>query len=229
MFKILVVEDSKDYQLIIKTVLEPLFAITICETGAEAIQKINSEDFDLALIDIVIPDMSGLQICNYIKTLKSAKHTSVILVTSKDTIEDKSKGFDCGADDYLTKPFHHKELLMRINARLRNNETHKAEQVSVPGLEIEISKQRVIRLSDMKSLDLTRSEFKLLLCFVQRVDHLLSRQQILDLVWPTNLNISERTVDSHISNLRKKLLGVDVEISAVHGSGYRFNYYKKVA
>jgi DNA-binding response OmpR family regulator len=150
------------------------------------------------------------------------------LLTSKDTIDDKVQGFEFGADDYITKPFNSRELQARIKNKLR----HGKKQVgvfSIASLEIDQSKQRVSSSIDKKTIDLTRIEYKMLMCFIQRIDHVLSRSQILDLVWPNDLSISERTVDSHVSNIRRKISGSCVEISAVQGSGYRCTVSKNSA
>ncbi len=226
---ILVVEDAKDYQVIIGAALKADYTFKFASSGAEALELVKHEKFDLLIIDVVLPDMNGLQICNYIKNQKGTADIPVILVTSKDTTEDKVKGFDTGADDYLTKPFHFNELIARVKARLRSSKNTENDEIFIPDLKIDLKKQNVWIISQDRSLDLTRVEFKLLVCFAQRVDHVLTRQTILDLVWPQNLNISERTVDTHISNLRKKLAGINLNINAVHGNGYRLSIIKTAA
>ncbi|MCB0355860.1 MAG: response regulator transcription factor [Bdellovibrionales bacterium] len=226
--KILIVEDSKDYQLMLKAIIDNNFHSQLAENGSQALDLISKSHFDLIIIDIVLPDMSGLQICSYVKSQNSLKDTPVILLTSKDTVDDKVKGLDSGADDYITKPFDFKELDARIRSQLRRK-NKSTDSLYIPGLEINLDKQTVYVPFQDKTIDLTRIEFKLLVCFSQRIEHVLSRQQILDIVWPNDLNISERTVDSHISNLRKKLLSTGIEILAVSGSGYKFTTIKKSA
>lgn len=227
--KILVIEDAKDYQVIIGAALKANYDFKFASSGSEALEILKNEKFDLLIVDVILPDMSGLQICNYIKNQKDTAEIPVILVTSKDTTEDKVKGFDTGADDYLTKPFHFNELVARIKARLRNIKKSDNDEIFIPDLKIDLKKQNVWIVSQQRSLELTRVEFKLLVCFAQRIDHVLTRQMILDLVWPQNLNISERTVDTHISNLRKKLAGIHLHINAVHGNGYRLSISKNAA
>lgn len=226
--KILVVEDTKDYQMIIGAALKSDYDLKFATTGSEALEILEKYKFDLLIVDIMLPDMSGLQICNFVKNQKDTAETPVIMVTSKDTTEDKVKGFDTGADDYLTKPFHFSELVARVKARLRSSKNSENE-IFLPDLKIDLKKQNVWIVSQERSLDLTRVEFKLLVCFAQRIDHVLTRQTLLDLVWPQNLNISERTVDTHISNLRKKMDGVHLSINAVHGNGYRLSVSKTAA
>lgn len=225
-YSILVIEDSFDYQIILKKILTSEHDVTVVSTGKEAIEIISHKKFDLFLIDVMLPDMSGLQICNFIKNQRSTKDIPIILVTSKNQIEDKIKGFDIGADDYVTKPFHLEELGARIKARLKTAKNTASDTIEIPGLLIDLNKQSVMDTRNSRYFELTRVEFKLLVCLAQRIDFVLSREVILNEVWPTNLNISERTVDTHISNLRKKLQGVNVKIAAVHGNGYRFSIEK---
>ncbi len=227
--KILVIEDSIDYQIIINVILKDEFDLFFAKNANESMSMIANETYDLILIDIVLPDISGYQICSFIKSQKHLTKTPIILVTSKDTIEDKTIGFTVGADDYITKPFHHKELYLRVKARLNQNSINtNIDQINLSNLQIDLQKQRARILSENKFLDLTRLEFKLLVFFSERLDLILTRQQILDCVWPNNLNISERTIDSHISNLRKKLGGLDFELRAISGIGYRFSICSSV-
>lgn len=220
--RILVIEDSADYQLMIEESLKSHYDLDFASNGSQALKTLNENSYNLFLVDIVLPDMSGLQICSYIKSQDSLKNTPLILLTSKDTVEDKVKGLDSGADDYIVKPFDFKELDARIRSHLRRTSDGSQKQsIFLGSLELILDKQIVRKVKDNQTVDVTPIEFKLLICFARRVDFVLSRQQILDLVWPNNLNVTERTVDSHVSNLRKKIVGMGVEISAVHGSGYR--------
>lgn len=230
--KVLVIEDTKQYQIVIESCLGEECELSFAATGKEAFEMLNAKKFELVLIDVVLPDMNGFQICNYIRSQSSIKETPVIMVTSNDTIEDKKKGFDLGADDYITKPFHHKELTLRVRARLNSiarRGLSEKETIQIPGFEIDLSKQHVRSVPAGHQFDFTRVEFKLFVFFCKHLDHVLSRQQILDAVWPNNLEISERTVDTHISNLRRKISGHGVQLSAVHGSGYRFSLVHQAA
>lgn len=230
MKKILVIEDSPEYQLMVRTSLESHFDVFFCETGGEAIDLMKNEDFDCFIVDVGLPDMSGFQICNFIKSQKNTSQTPVILLTGKESIEDKTTGFGNGADDYITKPFHLKELLLRVNARVKDLEANLAsDKIYIGDCEINFNTQTVLHLTSKSEIELTRIEFKILTYFSSKVDFVISRQQLLDSVWPNNLNISERTIDSHISNLRKKMSNTKCNVVAVHGSGYRFVLLKKEA
>jgi DNA-binding response OmpR family regulator len=226
--KILVVEDAIEYQMMLKATLGQDHELVFVDRGETALSQLMNEQFDLVIIDVVLPDMSGLQICTYIKSQERLSAVPVVLLTSKDTIEDKIQGFEFGADDYVTKPFNSRELQARIKNKLRQGKKQTGV-FNISDLEIDQDKQRVSSIIGKKVIDLTRIEYKMLMCFVQRIDLVLSRGQILDLVWPNELSISERTVDSHVSNIRRKISGSGVEISAVQGSGYRFTISKKTA
>lgn len=238
MKQILVVEDSEHYRIIYRAVLGALYRVEFAETGSKAIELISHKKFDLIIVDVVLPDVTGLEICNFVKTQKSFQQTPILMVTAKDSIDDKSLGFDNGADDYLTKPFHHKELLMRVRARLRqlqqssqldSEQQIESHDLHVPGLSIDLIKQKVVDNESGKLMELTRLEYKLLIVFARRLDHVLTRHQLLELVWTDNLNVSERTVDSHISNLRKKIQSLPIELTAVPGVGYRLSIKKQAA
>ena len=238
MMRLLIVEDSEHYRMIYRAVLGSVYIVEFAETGSKAIELISQKRFDLIIVDVVLPDVTGLEICNFVKTQKSLQQTPILMVTAKDSIDDKSLGFDNGADDYLTKPFHHKELLMRVRARLRPLPSHSQQEseqhidshdLHVPGISIDLIKQKVADTESGKLLELTRLEYKLLIVFARRLDHVLSRHQLLELVWTDNLNVSERTVDSHISNLRKKIQSLPVELTAVPGMGYRLSIKKLAA
>ena len=226
--RLLVIEDSREYQLILKQALKDDWEAIFAKNGQEALSNLESNHFDLILVDVVLPDMSGLQICSFIKTQSKLANVPVILLTSKDSVEDKVKGFDCGADDYITKPFDFRELSARMK-RFSNSLKKDISKIELLDLEIDKNKQKVFSKQLKSTIELTPIEYKLLICLSQRVDHVLSRSQLLDLIWSDDLNVSERTVDTHVSNLRKKLKGTNVEIDAVRGCGYRFQFVKKAA
>ncbi len=219
--KILIVEDSPEYIQIIKAAVESTYEAIVAENGSEALGVLTGGGIDLVLLDIVLPDILGYQICNYIKSTPELRKVPVIFLTGNNQLEEKLQGFDSGGDDYLTKPFHYKELLARISANLRTAPSEGSSVLKIEDLNIDVSKQLVFNISTDSRVELTRIEFKLLLCFVKHPDWILSRDQILNKVWPDKLSIADRTIDSHISNLRKKLKRSRVCFEAVHGLGYR--------
>ena len=226
--KILLIEDQVIYQRMTQSMLGDQFELDIASNGEEAFRLIQDNRYDLFLVDIMLPDVSGLQICTHIRSQKETVHTPILIVTSKEDTEDKIQGFNFGADDYIVKPFHAKEFVMRINSRLKRTDASNSKIVRYENLKIDLQRQSV-EIDGQPIEELTRIEFKLLTYFAQHVDHVLSREQIIVSIWGDNHSITERTVDSHISNLRSKLQGSHFEISTVYASGYRFRIQQKKA
>jgi len=219
--KILIVEDSPEYVQIIKTGLYKKYDLVVAEDGASALKSLSEERVDLVLLDVMLPDMHGHQICGFIRSQPDLQKIPVVFITGQDQLDEKLAGFEHGADDYLTKPFHLKELIARVAANLRKYEFAEHGFVKIGNLTLDTKKQTVTLQGQPVSVELTRIEFKLLVCFAQYPEWVITREQLLERVWPHKLNVSDRTIDSHISNLRKKIKGSSVNIKAVHGSGYR--------
>jgi two-component system phosphate regulon response regulator PhoB len=222
MHKILVVEDDQFFIALIQQSLGSQFELKFASSIHESIVKIQGESFDLFIVDILLPGGSGLDICSYIRSQETTKIKPVIVLSSKNEIQDKVMGLDFGADDYLIKPCHPQELIARTKAHLRRGHNpNSKEAIHIADYKIDLIKQRAYEPSG-KSIDLTNIEFKLLVYFARHLDHILSRRQILEAVWPDNLNVTERVIDTHISNLRKKLGVLGAHLKAVHGAGYSF-------
>lgn len=220
--RILAVEDSEQYQLMIKTALlsESMDVVT-CSSAKEALEKIESSNFDLFILDIGLPDMSGLQICEYLRSHSLHHSSPIIFLTGKDALEDKEVGYSSGADDYITKPFNLRELSLRVQALLKLTNRQSAPVTVFGSLKIDTEAHKVSVIHSEQMISLTRKEYDLLSLFHRLQGQLVSRERILNAVWPDQLETSERTIDSHISNLRKKIAGHGILIQAVHGSGYR--------
>lgn len=229
--KILAVEDSPEYQAIISKTLQEDYEVTLAEDAKSAYAQIDKEGYDLILLDIVLPDSDGYEICSFIRGREEIKNIPIIFVTSKETVPDKIMGFSLGADDYITKPFNALELKARIAAKLRMSESHGQSSVLHRGpIEIHTSTQRVYlknEQSEKETIDLTTTEFRILHFMAQYVDHVLGRDQILNAVWGQTMNVTERTVDTHVSKLRKKLKEHGDIIKSIHGSGYRMTLPKQ--
>ena len=217
---ILLIEDSQEYRLIIESSLSGQYSLQTASTGQEALDILNKSQFDLVILDLTLPDLDGLQICNFMKTSSVHLGTPIIIVSGRDAVEDKVKGLDMGANDYLTKPFNSKELLARIRTHLRVSD-EKNSNVIFGKVRIDLERHRTFNHLTGEEIELTGKEFALLTYLSSRVDYVISREKLIGEVWPNNISISDRTVDSHISNLRKKVSGLDLEIQSVQGSGYR--------
>lgn len=222
---ILIVEDNVAVHEIIVPSLESEFTVDTAVTGLECLKKIEANKYALVILDVILPDIDGYQLCSRIRNLKTAKNTPVIFLTSKDKEADKLKGFDLGGDDYLTKPFSPAELRARVGAVLRRScPAEPPTSVAKGNLEINNSSQRAFNIegNSKKEIELTHIEFKILKYFFEHEDHMFSRAQIIDAIWGNETHITERTVDTHISKLRRKLGPLGDYFESVHGAGYRF-------
>ncbi len=222
--KILVVDDEKNIVESVKYNLDKEgFRTIVARDGADALDMARRELPDLILLDWMLPEMDGLEVCRLLKQTDKTKHIPIIMLTVKADETDKVLGLEMGADDYVTKPFSPRELIARVKALLRRaGESPSAEAFQFKTLEVDWGKHTV-RLKD-KPIELTSKEFELLKALVEAKGRVLSRELLLDRVWGYEraLEIETRTVDLHISQLRKKLKGIAEHILTVKNAGYRF-------
>lgn len=179
---------------------------------------------DLILLDWMLPDVSGLELARALKREAGSRDIPIIMLTARADEEDKVRGLDSGADDYITKPFSSRELLARIRAVLRRASPEgEEERLEAGKLVLNAASHRVT--ADGTSVDLGPTEFRLLRFLMTRPERVFSRSQLLDRVWGGNVYVEERTVDVHIRRLRKALeeSGADRYIQTVRGAGYRFS------
>lgn len=223
--RILVVEDESPIRDMIKFVLEQSdYDVTEAEDYDVALQKVKEPYPDLILLDWMLPGGSGVQLARKLKQHEHTRDIPVIMLTARGEEEDKVRGLEAGADDYVTKPFSPKELVARIKAVMRRaSPTSGDEPINVNGLVLDPVSHRVS--SNEKNLKLGPTEFKLLHFFMTHIDRVYSREQLLDHVWGTNVYVEDRTVDVHIRRLRKAISGNGHEnmIQTVRGAGYRFS------
>jgi two-component system, OmpR family, alkaline phosphatase synthesis response regulator PhoP len=224
MKRVLCVEDHKDYVELIQESLkayEVISATSIKE--AKALLEKN-EEYDCIILDLSLPDGDGLRLFSLLREKAEYVSTPVVFLTHSDEIEDKVAAFQLGAVDYLTKPIHPLELKTRIDARLKQAETRSDSDniIEVGNLKLNLTEQSLIRRDGNTNtpLELTAREWKLLLYMAQNKARILSREQILEHLWP-NSHVVDRTIDTHISNLRKKICPTTVEIKSVPGLGYK--------
>jgi DNA-binding response OmpR family regulator len=222
MKKVLVVDDEKKIVEIIKAYLEREgYQVIVAFDGQSALETAEKQNPDLIILDLMLPELSGLEVCSMIRR---RSRVPIIMLTAKDEVTDKIIGLEMGADDYVTKPFDAKELVSRVKAIFRRiGNMDKLEQVLKVGeLEIDTQKRQVSRGSER--LELTPIEFDLLKIMAENPGRVFSRMQLLDKVQGDAYEGYERTIDSHIKNLRKKI-EVDPEhseyIITVHGVGYK--------
>lgn len=222
---ILVVEDEPAIlELISASLRHAGHAVISAESAEEALRLIGSALPDLALIDWMLPGVSGIELARRIRIAERTRNLPVIMLTARGEEHDKVAGLEAGADDYMTKPFSPRELQARIKAVLRRRAPEMTEDcVEMGGLRLDPATHRVHGQSQL--LDLGPTEFRLLHFFMTHAERVHSRSQLLDQVWGDHVFVEERTVDVHIRRLRAALevSGHDALIQTVRGSGYRFS------
>jgi two-component system phosphate regulon response regulator PhoB len=223
--QILVVEDEQPIREMVAFALRRA-GYEVSEAGSSQDARVRLADRcpDLMLVDWMLPDMSGLELCRVVKRDPQTRDVPIIMLTARAAEGDKVAGLDGGADDYMTKPFSPRELLSRINAVLRRVAGSAEEDtLQSAGLKMDRSSHRV--LVNDRELALGPTEYRLLEFFMQNPERVYSRAQLLDRVWGANVYIEERTIDVHIRRLRQVLEGVALDhlVQTVRGSGYRFS------
>jgi DNA-binding response OmpR family regulator len=221
MKKILVVDDEQKIVEIIKAYLErDGFQTLTAFDGKTAVDLALNQHPDLVILDLMLPEISGWDVC---RRLRKESEVPIIMLTARDEVTDKIIGLEMGADDYVTKPFDPKELVSRVRAVLRRTESKvKTKNINIAGLSIDVEKRQVH--IDELAVELTPNEFELLRIMAKNPGQVFSRMQLLDKVQGDAYEGYERTIDSHIKNLRKKI-EVDPEhpryIITVYGVGYK--------
>lgn len=224
-FNILIVEDQQDNQLLIKAALGNTWRHNYAQSLSEARLLLDENSYDLILLDVMLEDGNGFQFFSELRSSLSIE-SPVIFLTAKGAVEDKVFGLSLGAEDYIVKPFNPMELKARIvnKINLSLNNQKKAQVRKLQLLEINMNTQNVYyRDGSDRSIDLSTLEFKLLCCLTKNIGHVLSREQILNSVWGNGTYVLDRSVDSMIASLRKKIgKPASGSLKAVHGCGYRW-------
>ncbi|MDY3902278.1 response regulator transcription factor [Peptoniphilus sp. SGI.035] len=220
MFKILVVDDEKSIREVIRTYAEfEGHEVVEASDGLEAIEKVREEDFDVIVMDIMMPKLDGFS--SY-KEIKKIKDIPVLMLSARGEEYDKLFGFEIGIDDYVTKPFSPKELMARLNVIVnRNNKTEENNTMEFEGLKIDLD-GRVVFVDD-EIVDLTPKEYDLLVYMVKNKNIALSRDKLLNQVWGYDFYGEDRTVDTHIKMLRNSIKKYRKFIITVRGVGYKFD------
>lgn len=225
---ILIVEDEPSIVTLIKYNLEQHnFLTEVAYDGEEAIERFNTRDYDLIILDIMLPKKDGITVCKEIRSIN--KHVPIIMLTAKDSEYDKIQGLEIGADDYLTKPFSPKELLARIYAILRRtNDTtlNKSHVIKNGDITIYPQQYKVYYKGDL--LELTKKEFQVLVFLTEHKGEILSREQLLHAVWEFDFVGDSRIVDVQVSHLREKIeedTRKPSYIKTVRGFGYKMEDY----
>ncbi len=224
MKKILVIEDEKDLsELLVFNLEKEGFRMLCAYDGVSGLEKAQREEPDLIVLDLMLPGLMGTEVCKELRKEPRTARIPVLMLTAKGEEIDRVVGFEVGADDYIVKPFSMRELLLRIRAIIRRCEGQTAplsgKLLTIGDITIEIERHRV--LSAGEEVDLTSTEYKLLLYLVERPGRVLSRELLLQNVWSYNNMGDTRTVDTHITRLRGKLGAAGDLIKTVRGFGYK--------
>ena len=220
--KILIIEDEADVVDLLTLQLRKAggFSSVTAHDGAEGLKKARTELPTLIVLDLMLPRMSGLEVCKILKTDSSTRHIPIIMLTAKAEEVDRIVGLEFGADDYVTKPFSPREMLLRIKAILRRGQKDEGEESMTRGsIMIDPARHRVLVAG--KPVVLTAVEFKLLSMLMQRPGRVQSRDRLLHEVWGYESAIDTRTVDTHVRRLREKLGKAASAVETVRGFGYR--------
>ena len=217
--RLLLIEDYKPMQKsLVKGLREANFAVDFTGDGKEGLWYAKSNNYDVIILDIMLPGLDGLSILRELRALGDATH--ILILTAKDTLEDKVRGLELGADDYLIKPFEFKELLARLRALIRRDYKKKSPQLTIEDLTIHLNTQQVYR--DGRLLCLTAREYALLEYLAMRAGEVVTRTDIWEHVYEFNSAASSNVVDVYIGYLRKKMekQGKPALIHTIRGRGY---------
>lgn len=221
MCKVLIIEDEKNLARFIELELQyEGFEVAASYDGREGLDLALKEDWDIILLDLMLPGLSGMEVC---RRIRAAKETPIIMLTARDSVMDKVSGLDSGADDYMSKPFAIEELLARIRALFRRMEGKKEEAhniLSFRELKVDLDARTVTRTEEQ--IELTKREFDLLVVFMTNINRVLTRELLLDKVWELGSYAETNVVDVYVRYLRNKIDKPSEEsyIQTVRGTGY---------
>jgi len=218
MTTILIAEDDKSVQLLIRARLKPYYEIVCANDGLQALEMVQSRHIDLLIADIGMPRMDGFELVQNLRSLGST--LPVLMLTAKQSFQDKRTGFSAGTDDYLTKPVNYEELLWRIQALLRRSKIFTSKEIEIGAVVLDSLSYTIRKAS--RNLELPKKEFDLLFKLLSYPGRIFTKQQLLDDIWGGSFASGEDTVKTHISRLRAKLDAYpEFALITVKGLGYK--------
>ena len=223
--RVLIIEDEKNLARFVDLELQhDGYETAICHDGRKGLEPALNQEWDVILLDLMLPELNGLEVCRRIRPIKD---TPIIIMTARDSVIDRVSGLDQGADDYIVKPFAIEELLARLRALFRRidhnkEEKNQSQQSSVKYRNLVIEKKGRIVKRDDQVIDLTKREYELLLYLMENLNTVMSREVLLDKVWGYKTEVETNVVDVYIRYLRNKIdvPGKDSYIQTVRGTGY---------
>jgi two-component system phosphate regulon response regulator PhoB len=221
--RILVVDDEPDLLELVRLNLRQAgYEVVTAETGREALECLRRSRPELMVLDLMLPDLSGSEVCRRVRSDPEASGLPIIMLTAKADEVDRVVGLELGADDYVTKPFSPRELVLRVRAVLRRRAPEQRSERSLRHGDLRIDPQRHRCFVAGEEVQLTAKEFELLRSLMERPGRVQTRDQLLDDVWGTDIAVTRRTIDTHLKRLREKLGPAGDLIETVRGVGYRF-------
>jgi two-component system phosphate regulon response regulator PhoB len=207
--RLLIVEDEPDLAELVRFhLVKAGFAAEVAHSGRAGLEAIRRDRPALVVLDLMLPDLSGTDVCREVRADAKLRDLPILMLTARAEEVDRVVGFELGADDYVTKPFSPRELVLRVRAILRRSEAEPPKSVV---------------LASGAAVDLTAKEFRLLEVLMSRPGHVMTRQRLLDDVWGSDITVTERTIDTHLKRLREKLGPAGESIETVRGVGYRLS------
>ncbi len=221
--RILVVDDEPDLLELVRVNLgQAGFAVETAETGAQALDHVRRQAPDLIILDLMLPDVSGIEVCKRVRAEADTAEIPILMLTAKADEVDRVVGLELGADDYVTKPFSPRELTLRVRAILRRRQPAEAATPVLERAALRLDPERHRCFVDEAEVELTAKEFSLLRELMSRPGRVMTREQLLDDVWGADIAVTTRTIDTHLKRLREKLGAASHLIETVRGVGYRF-------
>jgi two-component system phosphate regulon response regulator PhoB len=222
--RILVVDDEPDLLDLVRLCLvEAGFVVETAASGQQALEALRRTPPDLVVLDLMLPDMPGTEVCRFIRGRPEAADVLVLMLTAKSEEVDRIVGFELGADDYVTKPFSPRELVLRVRALLRRRAGSGSERNLLERDEVRVDLDRHRCWVGEQEVGLTAKEFQLLATLMRRPGRVLTRERLLDEIWGSDVTVTMRTIDTHLKRLREKLGAGGDLIETVRGVGYRFS------
>src|SRR5262245_49536143 len=222
--RILVVDDEPDLLELVRFNLSQAgFEVETAETGRQALERLRRSTPDLLILDLMLPDLSGTEVCRHVRSDSSLGEIPIIMLTARADEVDRVVGLEIGADDYVTKPFSPRELTLRVRAVLRRRQPTSAGSPVLERAALRLDPERHRCFVEENEIELTAKEFALLHGLMMRPGRVMTREQLLDDVWGTDIAVTTRTIDTHLKRLREKLGPASNLIETVRGVGYRFS------
>ena len=223
MATILVVEDDRNMRLLTAARLEDQYTVVTAADGIEALEYIHKGGIDMIVADIMMPRMDGYELLQTIR--QEGYDTPYLMLTAKETLDDKQRGFSLGTDDYMTKPFSSDELVWRISALMRRADIAQNKKIEIGSVTVDSKKYAVY--NDNEYIEFPKKEFDLLFKLLSYPDRIFSKEQLLDSVWGVNAETGEETVKTHMSRIRNRLKNIEeIKIVTLKGLGYKADIHK---